>query len=726
MDKDEIELLEYKKELLSTIEIESMASSSFAEVQFLSNIGEMLAEAGIYENIEEQLYRNKGIGMKIDGFSYNPTEKTLYGLVVSFSNDKDALTTISKSELETLGKQTAKFLEKFDDEMFLKKLALTSPGRILASSINDIWHSVDPETNKKDKIQKFKVAVITDHVMSDRIKDPRKLTILDIREKESSFEVWDLKRIQQLDTSGNESEPIEIDFGEYLQSKGLETIAAGKKDKLLESYLCILPGQVLWKLFDDYGQRLLESNVRTFLSFRGSVNNGMRKTLLKNPENFFAYNNGLTVTASNIKTTRVKDSLLISHLSDMQIVNGGQTTSTIYFAPLEKGSQEGINYKDIDLSRVFVQMKLSVLRDQDKSNEMKTNIAMFANTQNAIQKADLVSNHPFHVRLQELSRNHFVPPGELGTPSKWFYERSRGQYDTELRAIPRKIKKDAFILENPKEQRFTKTDMAKYENTFRMRPYHVTQGAQKNLQRIGETIIEEWEKDSTKFEYAFYKDLISKAILFRQTEKAISGSDWYKLAPGYRADIVTYSLSLLRHIMRKENKDLSLARIYEAQKLSDSLKMEIVSIAYEVRKNLMNEEFRNGVLNPSSFGKTQIAWQKFQTIHYELSHINKSDWISTEELKNISKDNKALNQDSASVSLAEQCLEISSTEWANIYDFLKTNNYYSDPKGLKILEKLSSNNDQIIAKLIFPEDFELALYLKNKASDFGYLFEALK
>jgi hypothetical protein len=178
--------------------------------------------------------------------------------------------------------------------------------------------------------------------------------------------------------------------------------------------------------------------------------------------------------------------------------------------------------------------------------------------------------------------------------------------------------------------------------------------------------------------------------------------------------------------MRKENKDLSLVRIYEAQKLSDSLKMEIVSIAYEVRKNLMNEEFRNGVLNPSSFGKTQIAWKKFQTIHYELLHINKSDWISTEELKNISKDNKALNQDSASVSLAEQCLEISSTEWANIYDFLKTNNYYSDPKGLKILEKLSSNNDQIIAKLIFPEDFELALYLKNKASDFGYLFEALK
>ena len=81
--------------------------------------------------------------------------------------------------------------------------------------------------------------------------------------------------------------------------------------------------------------------------------------------------------------------------------------------------------------------------------------------------------------------------------------------------------------------------------------------------------------------------------------------------------------------MRKENKDLSLARIYEAQKLSDSLKMEIVSIAYEVRKNLMNEEFRNGDLNPSSFGKKEIAWKKFQTIHYQLSHLDKSDWIAT-------------------------------------------------------------------------------------------------
>ena len=231
----------------------------------------------------------------------------MWGLVVKFSNNNEEVTTITKTDVEKLGKQVAKFLENYDDEKFINSLALTDPGRQIASSISEIPHA----------IEKYKVLVITDELKSDRMlsKTP---DLVSIRNKESEFEIWDLERIYKFAISGNESEPISVDFSDYCENKGIETLQTTSITESISSYVCVIPGQVLSNLFDKYGQRLLESNVRTFLSFRGGVNKGMRETLLKHPENFFAYNNGLTVTASEIKTVQGPDSLLITHLENMK------------------------------------------------------------------------------------------------------------------------------------------------------------------------------------------------------------------------------------------------------------------------------------------------------------------------------------------------------------------------------------------------------------------------
>ncbi|MDC1387725.1 AIPR family protein [Gammaproteobacteria bacterium] len=712
IDKNVDELLLYKKELLNEVMIGAEASQLFSETTFLETVTDMLASVGALDNVELQQYRNKNKGMRIDGFAYNPLEGILTGIVVKFSNDLEELTTITKAEIEALGKQTAKFIENIHNEKFISSLALTDPGRQIAASISDTLSYIDPKTKEKNKFDKFRVIIITDCILSDRIKDPKKLAIADINGVESAFEVWALNHIRDQETSGNESIPISIDFNDYCENQGLETLPANTKEKEMSSYICVLPGLVLQKLFADYGQRLLESNVRTFLSFRGKVNNGMRATLLKDPESFFAYNNGLTVTASEIKTIQGPHSLLITHLENMQIVNGGQTTSTIYFSPLEKGSQDGLDFRDIDLSKVFVQMKLTVIEDKDKSDLIKSNIAQFANTQNPIQAADLVANHPFHIKLEELSRKHSVPAGDMGMATKWFYERSRGQYETELRSRLGKNRKDKFILQYPKAQKFAKTDMAKYENTYRMKPFEVKQGAQKNLELLGKEIVREWDKNPLRFEFIFYKDLVAKAILFKESDKAILQSEWYKMLPGFKADIVTYTLALLRHLLLATDRDLNLERIYNNQKLSSSLIDEILALGYVVRKNLLNDDFRQGDANPSSFGKKRKAWDQYKTIEYTFKHITKDDCLNQDEIRAMKGKARELNQLSGEVNFLTAAYQVSDIQWEEFYAWAKINLKLS-PKELKILDRFSN-----LSKLTNPpldSEYKTVVTIRNKA-----------
>ena len=66
-------------------------------------------------------------------------------------------------------------------------------------------------------------------------------------------------------------EDIYIDFTEF-EEGGLEFLPAFIKDSSCKSYLLVFPGKLIADIYDKYGDRLLEQNVRTFLQFRGGVN----------------------------------------------------------------------------------------------------------------------------------------------------------------------------------------------------------------------------------------------------------------------------------------------------------------------------------------------------------------------------------------------------------------------------------------------------------------------
>jgi hypothetical protein len=645
------ELIEYKNEVFNTIAIDSDASEIFPEESYFEYVSDLLSSAGILDNVEYCPYRNTKKGIRIDGYSWNALERTICGIVVNFTNEPDVVDTLTNTQINDIGKRVARFFKSIGSSSFIESLEVTDPGRIAASEI-DLY--------LKDAL-KFRILVFTDQVLSARVK---KVSIEDILEKNTSMEIWDLERLRALDKSDSEYEEFTVDVQEL--GGGIRALPANVSEHGFSTYLGVMPAELLSAIYDEFGQRLLESNVRTFLDFRAGTNRGMRKSLVTEPEHFFAYNNGITVTATAVETKNEEGQLLITSLDNMQIVNGGQTTAAIYFSPREKGGIKGAdktyNYSDIDLSKVYVQMKLTVINDKETSDVMKANIATYANSQNSIQQSDLVSNHPFHLNIETRSRKQLMPAGEHGLSTKWFYERARGQYSTQLRALSASQKR-RFEAEYPKKQVFNKTDMAKYENTWRLKPYIVKKGAQANLKALGTDIIKEFEKDEEAFGPVFYNDLVSKMLLFRMTDSAILNVGWYQEERGLKAEIVTYSIALLRHALLKKSKDINLSSIFKNQSVSESLLSSITSLAYEIRRCITDFDFTGGVTNPSEFCKSEKGWNKIQSIDVDLSKLNDRDVLNADEVKDAQKERIGVKDASQSITGLEYIMAIPAQEW---------------------------------------------------------------
>ena len=651
------DLLAYKNELYSISNIDADKNEIFPEESFFEHVSEMLSEAGILDDVQYCPYRNTHKGMKLDGYSWNALEKTICGIIVNFTNEPDYLDTLTNTQIKDISKKVTKFFEGSVDQKFLGNLEVTDPGKLAADEISYYL---------EDAI-KIRVVIFTDQQLSTRVK---KLAISDILEKDTSIEIWDIERLKELSQSGNDSEEFTVDINAL--GGELKVLPANDLENGVSTYLGIMPGTLLSNIYDEFGQRLLESNVRTFLDFRAGTNKGMRKSLLTEPERFFAYNNGLTVTATAIKTEIVNGQTLITELENMQIVNGGQTTASIYFSPRDKGKLKGeereYSYSEIDLSKVFVQMKLTVVGEKETADILKSNIATFANSQNSIQQSDLVSNHPFHTNIETRSRKQLMPPGETGFPTKWFYERARGQYSTQLRAMS-VSRQNKFMAEYPKKQVFTKTDMAKYENTWRMKPHEVKKGAQANLKLLGQSILKEFEKNEDEFGAVFFNDLVAKMILFRATDYAIPRSDWYKAEKGLKAEVVTYTLALLRFSLRKEGKDINLERIYKKQDVSEKLMTYITDLGRHVRNKITDPSFRGGIANPSEFCKSEKGWLKFQELKIDLSALDSQDILNNNQLLEVKEEKKELNKTSKTINDLEYVMNVTAKEWTLISEF---------------------------------------------------------
>lgn len=706
------ELLKYKEELHQDILIGSTLDKQFPEESFFEVTTSLLSEAAILDNVEFSPFKDSRQGMRLDGYSWNELERTFCAVVIELSTDANDIETLTNSELNKIGKRAARFLEKASDPSFNITQDPAAPAHGVSSLIVGLG----------DELIKFRVVLITDSKLSDRIKS---IQLEPIAGRETSIEVWDLERLFSLSESESQTEPFEV--AEDLLGGGLQIMSASVNSDGPVSYLGVMPAKVLAAIYDRFGQRLLESNVRTFLDFRGGVNQGLRRSLVTDPDNFFAYNNGITVTADAAKIEQASSGLVLKNLENMQIVNGGQTTAAIYFAPREKGfiktSEGDMPYRGIDLDRVSVQMKLTVLNtdESDIADQYKANISRFANSQNAVQASDLVSNHPFHLALEKLSRNILIPVGESGIAQKWFYERTRGQYSTKLRALSAQGQRK-FSLEYPKSQLFTKTDMAKYENTWRMLPHIVKKGAQANLKALGQVLVPEYEKDPLQFEAAFYKDLVSKAIIFKSVDKEIVRSEWYKAETGLKAEAVTFSIALVRFNLRRNKSDINLETIYKNQKLSSSLLNLFVDTGKIVRSKIMDAEFRGGSGNPSEFCKSENGWKRIQSIEIDTSSLSGSDVVNSEQIEEQKSSKKEINKVSKEVSDYEVVFSLGVLYWNSLADFNQKKYGIGDIRvGIPRKAAQMINGGRVISE----KQIKAAIKIREQSESEGFVFANL-
>lgn len=347
-----------------------------------------------------------------------------------------------------------------------------------------------------------------------------------------------------------------------------------------------------------YGSRLLEGNVRSFLSSKVKVNKNIRQTILNSPNMFFAYNNGIACTASTVEIEKSGGQFLLKKAVGLQIVNGGQSTASL--ASARRADKA-------NLADIFIQMKLSVV-PAETSVDIVPAISRSANSQTKVSDADFFSNHEFHRRMEGFSRRLWAPAtGGSQRETHWFYERARGQYLNEQSKLSKRDK-DSFLLQNPRKQLITKTDLAKSENAWRQVPHTVSLGAQKNFMAFSQYAEPEWAKNSDQFNERYFRDVVARTILFDRTEEIVSNELWYE--GGYRANIVAYTISRFSLLVDEAFPEMYLdfEKIWKRQVLTEIMEAQLRIIAKAMKDVITSPE--SGISNVTEWAKRQACWQR--------------------------------------------------------------------------------------------------------------------
>lgn len=438
---------------------------------------------------------------------------------------------------------------------------------------------------------------------------------------------WDISRLFKINESNSVHEPIEIEFENFSESgKGLQCLQVPSIDEMYDCYLAIVPGEVLAKLYKEFSNELLESNVRAFLGQAGKFNKGIRDTIRTKPQMFLPYNNGITATAESVETKFVDKQLVITKLNDFQIVNGGQTTASLYHTQKK--------FKDADLSKIFVQMKLTVIKDKEQKNIEVPNISRFANSQNKVSELDLSSNNPYFVQIENLSRKKYVVNPENKNQSLlWFFERANGQYRETLNKQTTAQQKK-FKEQNPSNLKFVKSDVAKYINGWELEPHYVAQGSQKNFIHYTKKITDLVSKNKLPGEN-FYRKLIANAILFKTIDQLFGRKGVNAIGDtSLKALSVAYTVSYFHYLT---NNRIDLWKIYEEQKIGDFLNNYLSKLLGFVYTHIITEASGSLI---SEYAKRQSSWEKLKNTPYSEDLIKTLNSYLISEEEKIQRENE--------------------------------------------------------------------------------------
>ena len=569
---------QFNEELIEEVREYRENEKCSTEDAFTSVFSSYVIDAGesFLNNCNVLSYRKEYEKAKINAYVYDEYFQTLT-LVVSVFENRTEISKMGKVDINRNVKQATKFYRMCKSGYF-NDLEETDPGYIIAEYINDYERG----------IENIRVLLLTNKETVPEIPESIKIDKIAVK-----FDVWDLERICQSLYQNKSHEDLVIRF-QNKYNNPLKMIKVKQETNVYDCYIGVISGQCLAEIYRDEGQKLIEKNVRSFLQATGKINQGIKKTLIEEPEMFMTYNNGISTTAKSIVIDEEKsddDFVVIKEIVDWQIVNGGQTTASIHNA-LQTG---------VDISQVNVQIKLTVIREQSKTEEMVGFISKYANSQNKINMSDFSANDPYHIEMARLSEKIYVPSENGKSTLRWYYERARGQYMVDVNRQPTPAAKKEFKEVSPKSMCISKTVAAKCMMAWMRYPNVVSKGLETNFIEFS-AMIKNGEVPEPSQES--YISMISKVILFKECDKLVAKQNF----GGYKAQINYYVIALLAEFHSNEVDDLD---IWKRQSISPELSIRIEKLILKVWNHFMNPEVVG--INITQWCKKEDCWKLLKT-----------------------------------------------------------------------------------------------------------------
>ena len=654
-----MDIEEYRKQFIDDIRNEASLGSTDPESYFIEQALSNLEEIGELSDpipMSVEIRNTRRQILAFDGYSYDEADGALVLIISEFSNQRDSVPTLTKTRIEELVSYMQRFIEESVNGNIRDFCDDSNP----AINIANEFRKKIGKGMISTEILRFKFIIISNYTLSKQVKN---LSQPDFLDRPVDLNVWTLERFFQTFIS-NSSEILEIETQDF-DCEGIPCLKANLGEQSnYDAYLGIIPGSFLANIYLKYGSKLLQGNVRAFLSFRGNVNKGIRSTIMKEPENFFTYNNGIAIVARAIRFN--PDKTKIVFFKDLQIINGGQTTASLASAIIKKEAPKGMD-------TLYVPMKLTVLNVEDDMSEVQVQnyndltktISECANSQNAVKPADFFSNHPFHVKMEQLSHRVMAPPvGGKPYQTVWFYERSRGKWEQEQMKLT-SSQRDLFKEKNPKNQLVTKEKLAKCYNAILMHPDQVCKSSADNFKIFAPYIDEIYENNRDSINDEFFKKCVCSIIIFDTLDNLISKQDWYPKG-GNKAQITPYTISKLMTFL-PQGTDLDWVSIWNKQTLYPALATELLKLAYFT--HLYLEKKANGGI-VRSLARLAGTWNDFKTVDFNLSEAFQASLISKQETRSVEQAARRAHKFNSKIDASVEIFKLGCAYWMNVYNAL--------------------------------------------------------
>lgn len=670
---------EYRSVLHEDIALAANANMSTPEEEFLNYVTEILIDGEEFDDFEECYYEGvsrRKANIRIDGYSMDETDGS-YCLFISDYHGPHEDDAIRAEDITILFNKVRHFVEEATKyEMYLE----------LEESTHE-YEFAQTLYFEKQNITKYRFYLLTDAYNKQRkknIKDTEVAgTIVELN-------VWDVSRIFDVVNSKTQKESVEIFLSDF-DSDGIPCVkavdyvdviadieVAPKYDEIEEdtdekpeniitysSYLAVVPGRILNDLYLEYGSRLLEGNVRSFLSVRGKVNKSIQNTIKNYPEMFFAYNNGIAATASEIDVDNTSEGLKITRIKDLQIVNGGQTTASIANTILTARKDE-----NVEISRLYVPMKISVL-DHSMSERIIPKISEYSNSQNKVDASDFFSNHPFHIRMEDYSRKTPAPAVDGNQYQQyWYYERTRGQYNQgKMKFKPKSSQMRQYAMRYPESQVIKMVELAKYMEIYEGAPDVVSKGKQALVKVFAEDIKKQWAKSDAQYNTYYFKRVVALAIIFKGTDEIIKMTDWYKEKHSYKANVIAYTMSVLFNYIRTNVKgfEVDFMRIWNIQKLYPELEQQIRILCTQVYEFITRSDRLTE--NVTQWCKQAKCWERAQKYDWNIQPMFLRTLIEVEDIKSEEKSAKEARKVENEVDVLKYIMAAGKEYWEKVLEW---------------------------------------------------------